>query len=430
VSEILIRQGRVIDPASGRDEQADVLVRAGRVADVGRGLSAGRGATVIDAAGLWVVPGLIDMHVHLREPGGEAKETIATGARAAAAGGFAAVLAMPNTSPPVDCEYMARYVRMRGAEAGGAEVLVCGALTEGREGARPADLAGLARGGAVAASDDGDEVRDARVLRACMREAARLSIPVLCHAEDPDLVRDGAVNEGRVSTELGLAGRPALAEELAVARDLTLAAEAGCKVHIQHVSTAWALARIAAAKAAGLAVTCEAAPHHLLLTEDACRGYDPNAKVNPPLRTEADRAALLAALADGTVDAIATDHAPHSPEDKGLEFDRAAAGIVGLETALGLALTEFVATGIIDETRMVELMSVGPARALGLDGLGSLAPGARAHVTLVNPTLEWTVEPERFVSAARNTPFAGRRLRGRAAVTIVDGRVVFRANVA
>jgi len=438
VSDLVIKGGRVIDPASGVDGEADVLVRDGRIAEVGGKLSAAETAETIDAGGLWVVPGLIDMHVHLREPGGEQKETIETGAAAASAGGFAAVLAMPNTTPALDSSHLVRYVRMRAREivreAKGAEVLVAGALTEGRTGERPVNFSGLARAGAVSFTDDGDEVADARVLRACMREAARLGAPVLCHAEEPSLVGSGkgagVMNEGAVATALGLPGRPALAEELAVARDLAIAADAGCHVHIQHLSTAGAVALLRAAKESGAKASCEATPHHLLLTDEACRGYDPNTKMNPPLRTEADRAAVALALADGTIDAIATDHAPHTPEEKGLEFDLASPGIVGLETALGLVLTEFVAKvkgkGTITPTRMVELMSTGPARILGLEGLGTLAPGSRAHVTLIDPEREWTVDPAEFRSKGRNTPFAGRKLTGRAVATLVEGRMAFR----
>jgi dihydroorotase len=427
VSDVLIRGGRVIDPAAKVDAVRDVLVMEGSVAEVAGKLRAPKGVGVIDATGLWVVPGFIDIHVHLREPGGTAEETIFSGAEAAAAGGFAAVLAMPNTTPAIDRSYLVRYVLSRGREASGAEVMTSAALTEGRKGAAPSDISGLARAGAVAFTDDGDEVADARVLHACMREAARLGVPVLCHAEDPALVAGGVMNEGARATELGLPGRPALAEELAVARDLALAADAGARVHVQHVSTRGALAEIRSAREGGLAVTCEATPHHLLLTEDECRAYDANYKMNPPLRTEADRAALVEALADGTVDAIATDHAPHTSDEKGLEFDKAASGVVGLETALGLIMTEFVARNTITPARMVELMSLGPARIVGRADLGTLAAGARGHVTVIDPEAEWTVDPGDFHSKSRNTPFAGRTLRGRAVATLVDGRTVFPA---
>jgi dihydroorotase len=425
MSGLLVKGGRVIDLAAGRDEVADVLIKDGRVKELGKKVSAGRGIDTVDANGLWVVPGLIDVHVHLREPGGSANETIATGAAAAAAGGFAAVLAMPNTTPPVDDSRSAYYILKKGEDAAAAEVLVAGTLTAGREGERPSDMAGLARAGAVAFTDDGDEVRDVRVLRACMREAAPLGLPVLMHAEDPDLVAGGVMNEGALSTALGLPGRPALAEEVAVARDIALCRDTGCRLHVQHVSTARALALVEAAKAEGLPVTCEATPHHLLLSEDACGDYDPNAKVNPPLRSDADRAAVAAGLA-GAIDVIATDHAPHTAEEKGLEFDRAAAGMIGLETALGLVLTEFVHTGAISPARLVELMSARPAEILGLPGLGTLAPGSRAHVTVIDPEAVWTVDPSEFVSKSRNTPFAGRKLKGRAVATVVDGRVAFR----
>jgi dihydroorotase len=425
MSGLLIRGGRVVDPAAGRDEVADVLLAEGRVAKVGEKLSPGAGVETLDAGGLWVLPGLIDVHVHLREPGATEKETIATGASSAAAGGFAAIVAMPNTTPPVDGAAQAYYVRKRGEDAGAAEVLVAGSLTAGRKGGRPSDMAGLARAGVVAFTDDGDEVRDARVLGACMREAAVLGLPVLVHAEDPDLAAGGVVNEGALSSALGLAGRPALAEEVALARDIALARDAGCRLHVQHVSTARGLELVRDAKAEGLPVTCEVTPHHLLLTEEACREYDPNTKVYPPLRPESDRAAVATALVDA-VDVVATDHAPHAPEDKGLEFDLAAPGVVGLETALGLVFTEFVHTGKIPPARMVELLSLGPARLLGIGGLGTLAPGSRAHVTVIDPDDEWTVDPSGFLSKSRNTPFAGRKLRGRAAATVVSGRVAFR----
>jgi dihydroorotase len=282
----------------------------------------------------------------------------------------------------------------------------------------------MSRAGAVAFTDDGDEVRDARVLRAAMRECAALGAPVLVHAEDPDLVSGGHVNEGPVSTALGLAGRPALAEALAVARDIAIAKDTGAKLHVQHVSTAAALREIERAKAEGVAVTCEATPHHLLLTEDACRGYDQAAKVNPPLRSAADREALADALARGAVDAIASDHAPHAAEDKGLEFDGAAAGISGVETALALLLTDLVHEGLVTPARLVELMSGAPARILGLEGWGTLAPGSVGSVTLIDPDAEWTVDPGSFISLGRSTPFAGRKLRGRARAVVVEGGVV------
>jgi dihydroorotase len=422
MSELAIRGGRVIDPASGRDEIADILIKGDRIAEVGSGLKA---VDTIDAAGLWVVPGLIDMHVHMREPGGEVKETIRTAAAAAAAGGFAAVLAMPNTAPAVDKGYLVKYILSEGREARGAEVLVAAALSEQRLGERPANLSGLARAGAVAFTDDGDEVRDSRLMLACMKEAARLGLPVLVHAEEPSLVEGGVMNEGGLATKLGLAGRPAIAEQLAVVRDLLLAAEAGCHVHVQHVSVAGALRAIANAKGAGQRVSCEATPHHLVLNELACAEYDTNAKVNPPLRCEADRRALVKAAADGTVDALATDHAPHTAEEKALEFDAAPSGMIGLETAVGIVMTELVGPNVITPGRFVELLSRAPARILGLTDGGHLAPGAKAHVTVIDPKAEWTVDPSAMKSKARNTPFAGRALRGRAAATIVDGRVAF-----
>jgi len=423
MSDLVIRGGRVIDPAQGRDENVDVLIRDGRVAEIGQGLAA---PEVIDASRLWVVPGLIDLHVHLREPGGEAKETIATGARAAAAGGFACVVAMPNTSPAIDKGYLVRYTMMQARASRGAEVLVAGALTEGRAGEKPSNAAGLARAGAVALTDDGDEVADARVMLVCMQEAARVGLPVLVHAEDPALVGGGVMNAGALATKLGLPGRSALSEEIAVARDIRLAREAGCRLHVQHVSARGSLALVAEAKARGEKVTCEATPHHLALTEEACATYDSTYKVNPPLRTEQDRDALAHALVDGTVDVIATDHAPHTAEEKKKPFDASPSGMIGLETALGVVMTYFVRADVLSPARMVELMSLNPARILGSKDMGTLAPRSVGHVTLIDPAKTWTVEPGKFESKARNTPFAGREFTGRAVATIVSGRVVWR----
>jgi dihydroorotase len=425
MSDLVIRGGRVIDPAQDRDGVADVLIRDGRVAEIGSGLLAGE---ELDATDRWVVPGLIDLHVHLREPGGEAKETIATGARAAARGGFACVLAMPNTTPACDKGYLVRYTIMQGRESGGAEVLVAAALTEGRAGERPSNAAGLARAGAVALTDDGDEVGDARVMLVCLKDAARVGLPVLVHAEEPSLVGGGVMNAGGLATKLGLPGRSALSEEVAVERDIRLARSAGCRLHVQHISVRGALEMVRAAKADGAQITCEVTPHHLVLTEDECASYDSVYKVNPPLRSAADRDALVAGLADGTIDAIATDHAPHTAEEKKSPFDAAPSGMIGLETALGIVMTDFVGPGTMSAQRLVELMSLNPARILGSTSMGTLGPGALGHVTVIDPASTWTVDPDGFESKARNTPFAGRKLTGRAVATVVAGKVAWRAD--
>jgi dihydroorotase len=424
---LLLRGGRVIDPSLGRDERADVLLQDGLVVDVGAGFGDPDDAVVLDVAGLVVSPGLIDLHVHLREPGQEHKETIATGARAAAAGGFTAVCSMPNTDPPVDDPAAVGYVRAAGLRAGAARVYPCGAVSLGQKGERLTEIGEMISAGAVAITDDGRPVATAGLMRLALEYARTFGIPVASHCEDVTLSRGGSMNEGLVSTRLGLTGIPNAAEDIGIARDLLLAELTGGRLHVQHVSTRAGVAMIRAAKERGLPVTAEAAPHHFTLTEEAVDSYRTDAKVNPPLRAAADRAAVIEGVGDGTLDVIATDHAPHHYDEKEQAFEDAPFGLVGLETALALGITELVEKGVLDLPTLLLRMSTAPARAFNLPG-GSLVPGAAADVTILDPAWEWTIDPGCFLSKSRNTPFAGRTVRGRAVYTIVGGRIVHDAS--
>ena len=426
MTDLLVRGGRLVDPAAGRDADFDVVLRDGSVAAIGERLSAG-GAEVLDARGLLVFPGFIDLHAHLREPGQEYAETIASGSAAAAAGGFTAVCAMPNTDPTNDSRTVTAFVAARGLLAGGARVYPIGAITRARRGEELAEFGEMRNSGAVAVSDDGDWLADGDLLRRAIEHAALFGMPVVQHAEDRSLSRRAPMHEGAVSTRLGLAGQPDVAEAAAVARDLLIGAMAGGRLHFAHLSTALAVRSVREAKARGSSVTCEATPHHLTLTDDevARSGYSTRFKMNPPLRERADVAALVDALADGTIDAIATDHAPHHADGKDVEFDAAPFGVVGLETAAAVIFDRLVAPGRLSVTRFAELFSAGPARAFGLPG-GTLAPGSPADVTIFDPARRWTVDPSRFVSLGRSTPFAGWDLVGAPAATIVGGRVVWR----
>jgi dihydroorotase len=422
---MLIHGGRVIDPAAGIDRVMDLLLADGRVAALGTTAGEGAaGAVVIDARGLWVLPGLIDLHTHLREPGHEYKETVLTGTRAAVAGGFTAVACMPNTVPPNDTASVTRAILRKAAEAGLARVYPIGCITAGQRGERMAEYGDLVAAGCRAFSDDGRPVMDAGVMRRALEYSRHFDVAVISHCEDLHLAGDGVAHEGPVATRLGLRPIPAAAEEAMVAREVVLARLTGARVHIAHVSTAGSVAIVAAAKAEGLDVTAEATPHHFTLTDEALEGYDTATKVNPPLRSPADRAAVRRGLAEGIIDAIATDHAPHGIVDKELEFNAAANGMIGLETALPLAL-RLVDAGEVSLTRVVEALTWRPARILGVPG-GRLSPGDPADVALVAPDEEWTVDPERLLSKSRNTPFAGWRMKGRVRATIVGGRVVFR----
>jgi dihydroorotase len=419
---LLIRGGRVVDPANGVDAVQDVLVADGRIQRVGLAISE-PAAEVVDATGKVVCPGFIDIHVHLREPGHEYKETVASGTRAAAAGGFTAVCCMANTHPVNDNRSITDYILARAASEGVVRVHPIGAVTRGLAGKELAELAELAEAGCVAFSDDGQPVMNAGLYRRAMEYTLPFGLPVISHAEDADLSRDGAMNEGVVSTELGIPGAPAAAEDVMVARDLLLAELTGAHLHIAHVSTAGAVRLVRDAKTRGIHVTAEVTPHHLVLTEDAVRSWDANAKMNPPLRTRRDTEALLEALADGTIDCIATDHAPHALSEKEGEFDRAAFGIVGLETAVALLLDRLVRPGLLSLATLVSRLSRDPARLMGLSG-GSLTPGSVGDVTILDPARELTIDPARFHSRSRNTPFRGWQLTGGPCMTIVGGKVV------
>jgi len=422
--DIILRGGRVIDPGRNLDIVGDIWVHDDRVAAVGPDLSRAD-AEIIDVAGKVVVPGLIDMHVHLREPGYEYKEDIRSGTRAAARGGFTAVACMPNTNPVLDSGILIAAVRDRAAQTGIVRVYPIGAITKGSQGQELAELAGMRQAGAVAFSDDGMPVLNAEVMRCALEYAAMFAVPVIQHCEEKSLVGEIGINRGYIATVLGLRGMPAAAEEVMVARDCILAGMTGGHVHIAHVSTAGAVEIVRQAKAKGVKVTAEAAPHHFTLTEAAVDGYNTNAKVNPPLRTAADVAAVRAGLRDGTIDAIATDHAPHAADEKEAEFVLAPSGISGLETAVPLVITELVETGVLTLNEAIGKMTVAPARILGIPG-GSLQPGAAADITVIDPAAAEVVNPADFASRGRNTPFAGRELRGMPVLTMVSGTVVMR----
>ena len=421
---ILIRGGRIIDPSRTTDEVADLFLADGKVQAAGRDLGHPDDALVLDAGGKVVAPGLIDLHVHLREPGQEDLETVATGAMAAAAGGFSAVCAMPNTDPVTDNQAAVGFIVSQAQRAAKARVYPIGAVSLGQGGQQLAEFGELVGAGAVAVSDDGKPVASSHLMRTALEYARTFGIPVADHCEDPTLAAGGAMHEGLVSTRLGLKGIPAAAEEIMVARDILLAELTGGHVHLCHMSTRGSVELIRRAKEKGLRVTAEACPHHFTLTHEACEGYNTNAKMNPPLREPEDREAIRQALCDGTIDVICTDHAPHHYDAKEREFDDAPNGIIGLETALGLAVTELVDSGLLSLSVLVNRMSVMPARIFNLQG-GSLAPGAVADVVVFDPEAAWTVRPEAFYSKSRNTPFGDRRLRGRAETTIVRGQVVF-----
>jgi dihydroorotase len=422
--KVLIRGGRVVDPSTGLDDVLDVLVDGARIAAVGANIVAAPEHT-IDARGRVLVPGLIDMHVHLREPGYEAKETIVTGLRAAVRGGFTTVCAMPNTDPVNDRREVASRVLAAARRAGLANVLPIAAVTVGSKGTELVDMTDLVAAGAVAFSDDGRPVTDSRVMSRALAGAAAAGGLVIDHCEDRALAEGGAMHEGRVSARLGLPGIPSASEEIMVARDIILAEAMAARVHIAHLSTAGGVRMIGEARKRGVRVSAEATPHHLLLTEEALESLDADFKMNPPLRSASDVAALVEGVRTGIVDVIATDHAPHTAEEKRRAFTEAPFGIVGLETAVSLILDRFVGQGIITLGRFVELLSVNPARLLGLSGKGLIAVGADADMTLLDPDLPVTVDKNTFESKGRNTPFDGWKLRGGPVMTMVGGRIVY-----
>jgi dihydroorotase len=445
VKTLLLKSGRVIDPASNRDQAFEVLVRDGRIAAIERNIQAPEGSQIIDAHGLWLVPGLIDAHVHLRDPGFPEQETISTGLRAAAAGGFTTVAAMANTSPVNDRPEIARYMIERAHEVHGTTLVPVSAVSKGLAGAEIVDFEAMVEVGARLFSDDGIALDDSKLLQRALERTNQLGLTISLHEEDRGLSCNGAVNAGDVSRRLGVGGYSDEAESERIRRDLAIASEADAPVHIAHVSTVESLALIRAARTKGAQVTCEVTPHHFALDDSAALIWGPNAKMNPPLRSRRDVDAVDAAIADGTIDMIASDHAPHDPHSKHMErfaglfgpgiepphlsaddaakFARVANGIVGLETSLGLAL-DLVHRGLIGASRLVSMMSAAPARLLRLDR-GRLAIGDTADITVIDPDVEWTVEPDKFLSKSRNTPFRGTRLKGRALLTIVAGEIVF-----
>jgi dihydroorotase len=422
---LLLRGGRVIDPSRNLDEPADVLIQDGKIAAVGRGVGAPDGTDVRDVRDHVVAPGLVDVHVHLREPGNEDVETVATGARAAAAGGFTAVCAMPNTDPVTDNQAAVGFIVRQSVRAGLTRVYPIGAISVGQRGERLSEFGEMVGAGAVAVSDDGKPVVSSHLMRTALEYARTFDIPVADHCEEPTLADGGVMHEGLVSVRLGLKGIPSAAEEIMVARDATLAGLTGGHVHLCHISTRGSVEVIRRAKQQGIRVTAEVTPHHLVLTDRACERYDTHAKMNPPLREAADVAALRAALKEGVVDCIASDHAPHAYDAKEAAFDDAPFGIVGLETAFGVAYTELVLNGILTLPELIHRMSTAPASVFGLPGGGgTLGQGAVADIVVLDVTAPWTVDPTAFCSKSRNTPFAGRVLMGRATLTLVGGKIV------
>jgi len=424
MNDILITNGRVIDPASGVDAIRDVAISRGFVSKVAEpGKIRGKSGRTIDATGKIVSPGLIDLHVHCREPGHEEEETIATAAGAAVAGGFTSICAMPNTHPPLDEETAILYVLQRAARANLARVLPVGCITKGREGKELAEMGLMAEAGAVAFSDDGDGVASSSVMQRALQYAGMIHAPILQHCQDGDLM-GGQMNSGAVAVRLGLGGIAASGEEIMLQRDLELVERTGARYHVMHVSSAGSVELIRQAKAAGLNVTAEATPHHLLLTDAACMGYDPNYKVNPPLRSADDVQALRAGVADGTICCLASDHAPHAKEEKEVEFGLAPFGIISLDCALGLYAKALIDSKVCDWPRLIAAMTVNPARIIDRP-LGALGEGSVADVTIIDPKRRWTVNADAFISKSRNCPYNGWKLKGRAVATIVGGQVKF-----
>jgi dihydroorotase len=424
---LLLRGGRVIDPSQRMDAIADLLINNDAIEALGTNIDVGSrdDVEIVDCAGFVVAPGFIDVHCHLREPGREDVETIATGARAAAAGGFTAVCAMPNTDPVTDNQAAVGFIIRQAARAKASRVYPIGAISLGQRGEALAEFGEMVGAGAIAVSDDGKPVASAHLMRTALEYARTFGIPVADHCEEPTLAAGGAMNEGLVSARLGLKGVPNEAEEIMVIRDILLARLTGGHVHLCHISTRGSVELIRWGKERGVNVTAEACPHHLSLTDEAVEGYNTNAKMNPPLRSPGDVEAVQQAVGDGTIDVIATDHAPHHYDEKEREFADAPNGIVGLETAFAVNVTWLVASGIIDLTTLVEKMSCAPARIFRLAG-GTLRRGNVADVTVFDPDAEWTVDPSRFRSKGRNTPYAGQKLKGRVHLTVVEGRVIFR----
>jgi dihydroorotase len=424
--KLVLKGGRLVDPVSGRDEVVDIQIVDGRIERIAASIPVPSGFKGIDVRGKVISPGLTDMHVHLREPGFEHKETIETGCASAAAGGFTAVCCMPNTNPAIDEESVARYVRekAKGVCDGIVDVYPIGAATKGRQGTELSPMAELAQAGAVGFSDDGSPIASAEIMRRAFEYSSMYGLPVIQHAEEPTLTQNGCMNEGKTATRLGMPGIPPVAEELMVARDIILLRYIPkARYHVAHVSTKGTLATVRAAKAEGLSVTCEVTPHHFTLNEEAVCSFDTNTKMNPPLRTNADVKALLEGLRDGTIDAIATDHAPHTIDEKELEFTQAPFGIVGLETSVGLGITELVDKGVLSMMQLIQKLSTNPRKILSLPTI-KILEGELANITLLDPRLEWVVDKEAFRSKSKNTPFHGMRLRGKAIGIINNGKAL------
>ena len=424
--DLVLKGGRIVDPSQGIDTVGDVLLRGGVVESCGPHISTPDGAEVVDCSGMIVAPGLIDVHVHLREPGREDVETVATGAHSAVAGGFTGICAMPNTKPVTDNQATVGFVKRQGEAAGFARVYPYGAISVSQKGETLAEIGEMVGAGAVAFSDDGRPVESAHLMRTALEYARAFNVPVAEHCEDMSLARGGAMNEGIVSARLGLKGIPAEAEEIYVIRDILLARLTGGHIHLCHLSTKGSVELVRWGKERGVNVTAEVCSHHISLTESAVEGYNTNAKMNPPLRTAADVEALKQGLADGTIDLLVTDHAPHHYDEKEREFADAPNGIVGLETALGVNCTYLLHTGVMSMSQMIDAMSCKPARVFHLPG-GTLARGSIADVSVFDPSRKWTVDAARFKSKGRNTPYGGHTFTGQARVTVVGGRVVYRA---
>jgi dihydroorotase len=424
MSLLRIHSGRVIDPAQSIDRVADLWIEGDKILAVGDRPDLRADAT-LDASGKIVCPGLIDMHVHLREPGREEDETIATGTAAALAGGVTSVACMPNTEPAIDSQASAEFVCLQAQRAGNANVFPIGSITKGRKGAELAEIGGLIDGGAVAFTDDGSPVVSSEIMRRAMEYCKMFDRAILSHSEDMELTKGAVMNEGVESMRLGLRGYPGVAEEIMIFREIALAELTGARVHILHVSTAGGVELIRRGKEKGVAVTGEACPHHFLLTDECLRTFDSNFKMSPPLRTRKDIEAILAGLRDGTLDVIATDHAPHAPEKKMRELDQAPNGIVGLETLIPLCVRALIEPGVLTWPQLIEKLTINPARVLSIDR-GTLKPGAIADVTVIDPDVRWTIDPAKFRSKSRNSPFAGWEARGWADTVLVGGKVKFR----
>ena len=429
IKPLLIKNGHLIDPSQGIDETGSLLVTGGKTVWVETPEIAPpySGCDFLDAKGMIVCPGFIDLHCHLRQPGYEEKETIATGTQAAAKGGFTTVCCMPNTKPPLDNTEIISYVKSVAVKEGVIRVLPIACITKSRKGQAITDMVELAKSGTVAFSDDGDTVMNDTIMSVALKNSRKLKLPIIDHCENKDLAADGQINEGKIARQLNLKGIPAAAEELIVARDIVLTKQMGGKLHIAHVSTAGSVTAIRKAKAEGVKVTAEVTPHHLTLSEEIASGYNTNAKVNPPLRTKIDIAALIEGLKDGTIDAIATDHAPHTEADKNCDFKEAAFGISGFETALG-SLMSLVHNGQLSLNTLIAKLTAGPAGIIGdkYGKLGILALGSSADITIFNPDLSWVVDTDKFVSKGKNTPLAGATLKGKVIATIYQGNIIYK----